>query len=72
MSTEKSRHVNNAPNWDLVIDESARQLQEAESRSARLRVCLDYFQKRKESGDAFPGIETLRKKGLIPAADVLS
>jgi hypothetical protein len=70
MSTEKSHGVNMAPTWDLVIEESARQLQEAESRSARLRVCLDYFQKRKESGDPFPGIEMLRKKGLIPRADV--
>jgi len=55
------------PSWDLVIEESARQLQESESRAAKLRVCLDYFQKRKDSGDQFPGIEILREKGLLSA-----
>ncbi len=67
MSSKKSHDVNLMPNWDLVIEESARQLQEYESRAARLRVCLSYFQKRKESGDPFPGNEVLRDKGLLPA-----
>lgn len=49
-----------------MIEESARQLQDCESKAGKLRACLTYFQGRRESGDPFPGIEILRKKGLIP------
>jgi hypothetical protein len=53
------------PSWDLVIVASFKELKECESRAAELRVCLDYFQKRKDSGDPFPGIEKLRERGLL-------
>jgi hypothetical protein len=68
VSTEKSHNVKQLPNWDLAIDESVRQLQESEARAARLRVCLDYFKGRKESGDPFPGIEILRQKWMSRAS----
>lgn len=67
MSSQKSHNVKIIPTWDLVIEESARQLQECESRAGKLRACLSYFEGRKTSGDPFPGVETLREKGLLPA-----
>lgn len=53
------------PTWDGAIDECLRQLQEYEAQASRLRVSLEYFQSRKESGDQFPGIDILKKKGLL-------
>jgi hypothetical protein len=69
VSNKTSQHVKSFPSWDLVIEESVRQLRDCESRASQLRVCMEYFSQRKASGDPFPGIEALRKKGLIPAED---
>ncbi len=57
MSRQKSHDVKLLPNWDLVIEESVRQLKICESRAVQLRVCVEYFHKRKASGDPSPGIE---------------
>lgn len=65
MSIEKSHDVKLVIECDLVIEESVRQLKTCESRAVQLPVCMEYFNKRKASGDPFPGIEILRKKGLI-------
>ena len=67
MSSPKSHNDKLVPSWELVIEECARQLQDTEARSGRLRACLEYFQSRKASGDPFPGLEILREKGLLPA-----
>jgi hypothetical protein len=71
MSRQKSHDVKSLPNWDLVIDESVRHLQACEARASHLRVCLEYFRKRKESGDPFPGKDVLRNKHLIPQDELV-
>jgi hypothetical protein len=69
VSIEKSHDVKSLPTWDLAVEESVRQLQACEARASQLRVCLDYFHKRMQSGDPFPGIEVLKKKGLFIDAE---
>ena len=66
---KKSHRVKSLPSWELLVEECASQLRECDARAASLRVCADYFSKRKASGDTFPGMEQLRKKGLLPADD---
>ena len=70
MSRKKSRNVKQLPTWDLAIDECATQLRECEGLAAKLKVSLDYFLKRKQSGDPFPGIEQLRKRGFVSVGRV--
>jgi hypothetical protein len=63
MSRTKSHKV--ISGWDALINSIYRQLQEYEKESARLRVAMEYFEKRKATGDVFPGEDQLRAKGLL-------
>jgi len=51
--------------WDFIISAVLLQLQELEAQAARLRVSLEYFERRKASGDTFPGEDKLKEAGLI-------
>lgn len=51
--------------WDFIIANGTKQLCEVEALAARLRTSLEYFEKRRASGDEFPGEERLRQVGLI-------
>jgi hypothetical protein len=55
MSTEKSHGDQNT--WDIAIQSCLNQIGEHESRVARLKTSLEYFETRKKSGDPFPGVE---------------
>ena len=64
----KNKHTEQRPQgqaWDFIIRNGLVQLQEVEAQAARLRVSLEYFEKRRASGDPFPGEEKLREAGLI-------
>lgn len=71
MSGIDLHNIKIVPPWESVIEECARQLQDSEARSGRLRACLEYFQARKASGDPFPGLEVRREKRLLPATQNL-
>jgi hypothetical protein len=51
--------------WDTVINSELIQLQELEAQAARLRVSIEYFEKRKGSGAPFPGQDKLKEAGLL-------
>lgn len=51
--------------WDFLIANVVSQLREVDSLGARLRVSLQYFEKKKMSGDKFPGEEALKNAGLL-------
>lgn len=51
--------------WEWLIEQATAQLQTCESRSAKLRVAIEHFERRKASGEPFPGIEKLKRSGLL-------
>jgi hypothetical protein len=66
MSTEKSKKVEMLPpTWEAAIDECHSQLRACQARAGELKVCLEYFETRKKSGDPFPGIGKLIERGLV-------
>jgi hypothetical protein len=54
-----------AESWDFVINSGLIQLQELEAQAARLRVSIEYFEKRRASGAEFPGGKRLKDAGLV-------
>lgn len=72
--SSKDKHYDNTLNqsvnaktdgWDFVINSGMIQLRELEAQTARLRVSLEYFEKRRVSGSAFPGEQKLKDAGWI-------
>ena len=51
--------------WDFLIDNTVSQLREVESLAAKLRISLNYFEKKKLNGDSFPGEENLKEAGIL-------
>ena len=51
--------------WDFIINNIVVQIAETEAQTARLRVSLEYFEKRRASGERFCGEKKLRSIGLI-------
>lgn len=58
-------NVQSVCSWDAVISSAVNQLSELEAIASRVRVSLEYFERRKASGELFPGREALKDEGLI-------
>jgi hypothetical protein len=51
--------------WEWLIEQATAKLQHHESQASKLRVAIEHFERRKASGDPFPGLEKLKEKGLV-------
>ena len=61
----KEKHPESREGWDFIINSGLVKLGEVEAKAAKLRVALEHFEKRRASGDPFPGEDKLRSMGLI-------
>lgn len=58
--------------WDFLLMEATRQLQQKEALCARLRVAIEHYQRQKDSGAKFPGIERIQEEAILPTKEELS
>ena len=61
----KASDAGNTDAWDMIIANVTSQLREVAALASRLKISLDYFEKRRAQGAPYPGEEKLKEAGLI-------
>ena len=64
-NTDSTRVIPKYTGWDFVIEQGIKELAALEAMAAKIRISVEYFEKRRESGDPFPGEDRLRAGGLL-------